>query len=152
MVAMKMVFINGSAEHEGNTARLAKILLKGHEYETVELGDLKVYDHGQHFPDDQFEEVLGKMKAADVLVFGSPVYWHDISGMMRNLLDRCYGPVPEGGFAGKKIYFLFQGAAPTKEMLHRGEFTMSRFASLYGAEYMGMATDEFEAEALGKSL
>lgn len=149
---MSILFINGSPEREGNTARLAKALLQGHGYDTVELGDMKVYDYGQSFPDDQFDEVLAKMNAADVLVFGSPVYWHDISGMMRNLLDRCYGPVPEGGFAGKRIYFLFQGAAPTQAMLDRGEYTMSRFASLYGAEYMGMATNEREARELAKTL
>lgn len=152
VIDMSILFINGSPEHEGNTARLAEALLQGKSYETVELGDMKVYDYGQSFPDDQFAEVLAKMNEADVLVFGSPVYWHDLSGMMRNLLDRCYGPVPEGGFAGKKIFFLFQGAAPTKDMLARGEYTMSRFASLYGAEYMGMATNDREARELASRL
>lgn len=149
---MTILFINGSPEHEGNTARLAEALLQGHDYEAVELGDLKVYDYGQRFADDQFDEVLAKMNAADVLVFGSPVYWHDLSGMMRNLLDRCYGPVPEGGFAGKRLFFLFQGAAPTQAMFERGEYTMSRFAGLYGAEYVGMATNEREARQLGQKL
>lgn len=149
---MSILFINGSPEHEGNTARLAKALLQGRDYDTVELGDMKVYDYGQSFSDDQFDEVLAKMNSADILVFGSPVYWHDLSGMMRNVLDRCYGPVLEGGFAGKRIYFLFQGAAPTQAMLDRGEYTMSRFAALYGADYMGMATNEHEARELGKTL
>lgn len=149
---MSILFINGSSQHEGNTALLAEALLKGMSYDTVELGDMKVYDYGQHFADDQFDEVLAKMNAADVLVFGSPVYWHDLSGMMRNLLDRCYGPVPEGGFAGKKLFFLFQGAAPTQAMLDRGEYTMSRFASLYGATYEGMATNEREARELAAKL
>ena len=149
---MTILFINGSADHDGNTARLAHTLLKGHDFETVELGDLKIYDYGQQFPDDQFGEVLAKMNAADVLVFGSPVYWHDLSGMTRNLLDRCYGPVAPGSFAGKRLYFLFQGAAPTKDMLDRGEYTMSRFAALYGAEYMGMATTAAEARELGRTL
>lgn len=149
---MSILFINGSPEAEGNTAKLAQALLEGHGYDTVELGAMKVYDYGQHFDDDQFDEVLAKMNAADVLVIGSPVYWHDLSGMLRNLLDRCYGPVPEGGFAGKRLYFLFQGAAPTQEMLHRGEYTISRFAALYGAEYMGMANNEAQARDLGKSL
>ena len=149
---MNILFINGSPQPEGSTSHLAKILLEGCQYEIVELGSTKVYDYGQHFPDDQFDEVLRKMKAADVLVFGSPVYWHDLSGMIRNLLDRCYGPVPEGGFAGKKLFFIFQGAAPTQAMLERGEYTMSRFATLYGAEYMGMVTNEQEAHELAKEL
>lgn len=72
--------------------------------------------------------------------------------MLRNMLDRFYGPVEEGSMAGKRLFFLFQGAAPTEEMLHRGEFTMSRFASLYGMEYMGMATNEGEARSLAASI
>ncbi len=149
---MKILFINGSPEHDGNTARLARTMLEGRNYETVQLGDVKVYDYGQHFADDQFDEVLAKMNAADVLVFGSPVYWHDLSGMLRNLLDRCYGPVPEGGFAGKRVALLFQGAAPTPAMLERGNYTLSRFAGLYGAEYLGMATNSHEARDLARKL
>lgn len=149
---MNILFINGSPEHEGNTARLAQAMLEGRTYETVQLGDLKVYDYGQHFADDQFGQVLAKMKSADVIVFGSPVYWHDLSGMLRNLLDRCYGPVPEGGFAGKRVALLFQGATPTAEMLQRGNFTIERFARLYGAEYLGMATNQAEARHLGQVL
>lgn len=149
---MKILFINGSPEHNGNTAHLAQAMLEGRAFETVELGDLKVYDYGQHFDDDQFDEVLAKMNAADVLVFGSPVYWHDLSGMLRNLLDRCYGPVPENGFVGKRLALLFQGAGPTREMLERGNYTLGRFASLYGAEYLGMATTLPEARRLGQQL
>ncbi|MCI9129524.1 MAG: NAD(P)H-dependent oxidoreductase [Eggerthellaceae bacterium] len=149
---MKILFINGSPEREGNTARLANVLLEGHQFETLEIADMKIYDYGQHFEDDQFNEALERMNAADVLVFGSPVYWHDLSGMLRNLLDRCYGPVPEGGFAGKRLFFLFQGAAPTPAMLDRGEYTMSRFAGLYGATYEGMATNDREARELAAKL
>ena len=71
---------------------------------------------------------------------------------MRNLLDRCYGPVQPGEFRGKKVAFLFQGAAPEQWMLEAGEYTIRRFAGLYGAEYLGMATSVGEAKKLGKKL
>ena len=149
---MKVLFINGSPEAQGNTAQLASVLLEGCDYDTVELGTTKVYDYGQHFDDDQFDQVLEQMRQADVLVLGSPVYWHDLSGMLRNLLDRCYGPVAEGEFSGKKLFLVFQGAAPTKDMLERGNYTVSRFAALYGAQYMGMATNAAEARKLSRQL
>lgn len=47
---------------------------------------------------------------------------------------------------------LFQGASPEKWMLEAGEYTMNRFAKLYGFEYAGMATNQKEAEKLGKSI
>ena len=92
------------------------------------------------------------MKEADVLVIGSPEYWHTICGSIRNLLDRFYGPVPTGSMKGRTLYFLFQGGAPEKWMLDAGKFTMSRFARLYGMEWGGMAETEAEAAALGSHL
>ena len=74
------------------------------------MEDYKLYSYGQTFPDDQFIEILDKMKEADTIVIGSPVYWHNMSGAIRNLLDRFYGPVSQGELKGRSLYFLFQGA------------------------------------------
>lgn len=149
---MKNLFINGSPNKAGNTAALAKAVFDGRTYETLDLVDYKIYSYGQTFGDDQFEEVLSKMKEADQIVIGSPVYWHSMSGAIRNLLDRFYGPVRQGFLHGKKLLFLFQGAAPEGWMLEKAEYTMSRFAKLYGMEYVGMATSRGEAEKLGKRI
>lgn len=148
---MSILFICGG-EKDGNTAALGRAFLEGRDFEEIDLVDYKVYDYGQHFDDDQFDEVLARFKAADTIVMGSPVYWHDLSGMTRCLLDRFYGPVPEGSMAGKRLFFLFQGAAPTPEMIGRGEFTMRRFAGLYGLEWGGMATSAAEARRLAERL
>lgn len=93
---MKTLFINGSPNKNGNTAHLAATLLAGRDYETLNLVDYKLYSYGQSFPGDQFQEILAKMKEADTIVIGSPVYWHNLCGAVRNLLDRFYGPVSGG--------------------------------------------------------
>lgn len=149
---MKILFINGSPNREGNTAALAETLLKGKEYETLQLTDYRIGSYGQTFEDDQLVEVIAKMKEAEVVVVGSPLYWHNICGSVRNVLDRFYGLVENGVFLGRKLYFLFQGASPEKWMLEAGEYTMNRFAKLYGFEYAGMATNKNEAEKLGKGI
>lgn len=64
----KILFINSSPNRGGNTARLATALLEGKDYETLNLTDYKIYGYGQHFPDDQFAEVIAKIKAADILI------------------------------------------------------------------------------------
>ena len=92
------------------------------------------------------------MEKADIIVMGSPVYWHNICGSVRNVLDRFYGKVENGAPHGRKLYFVFQGAAPETWMLDAGEYTMTRFAALYGMTYGGMATNQSEAEALSKRL
>ena len=42
--------------------------------------------------------------------------------------------------------------APEKWMMEAGEYTMKRFAKLYGMEYAGMATDKKEAARLGRDV
>lgn len=148
---MNILFINGSPNENGNTAELANILLQGQIYENLNLVDYHINAYGQNFPGDQFDVVLQKMKNADVLVIGSPLYWHNICGSIRNLLDRCYGPLEQGSLNGK-LFFVFQGASPEKWMMEAGEFTMSRFAKLYGLDYQGMATNRSEAKTLNKNI
>lgn len=87
-----------------------------------------------------------------MIVIGSPLYWHNICGAVRDVLDRFYGKVSQGELSGRTLYFLFQGAAPEKWMLEAGEYTMNRFAKLYGMNYGGMATDRREAAELAKNL
>lgn len=148
---MKILFVNGSPNRQGNTAALADELLRGHEYESLYLTDYRINTYGSTLAGDQFNEVLAKIQTADVLVFGSPVYWHNICGSLRTLLDRFYGPVAPGSLHGK-VFFLFQGAAPEKWMLDAGNYTMERFAGLYGLTYEGMATNRGEARKLAKNL
>ena len=149
---MKVLFINGSPNSNGHTARLARTMMGSLPYETLNLTEYRINVYGQTLPGDQFGEIVQKMQQADVIVIGSPVYWHNICGSVRTLLDRFYGPVSAGSFRGKKLYFLFQGAAPEKWMLEAGEYTMKRFAGLYGMKYAGMATNHSEAAKLSKKL
>ena len=149
---MSILFINGSPNKNGNTVALAQTLLKGKEYETLNLTEYKVYSYGHKFKDDQLSEIISKMKEVDTIVIGSPLYWHNICGSVRNILDRFYGLVENGSLSGRTLYFLFQGAAPEKWMLEAGEYTMKQFAGLYGMNYKGMATDRTEAIKFGKNI
>ena len=144
----RILFINGSPNKDGNTAKLAKELLGIENYETLNLVDYKIFSYGQEFAQDQFNEIIDEMTKSQIIVIGSPLYWHNICGSVRNLLDRFYGSVNEKEFSGRKLIFIFQGASPEKWMLDVGEFTMKRFSTLYGFEYLGMATVKSEAKKL----
>ena len=148
---MKILFLNGSPNPNGNTAELARILLADREYETLNLVDYQINVYGQNIPGDQFDEVLAKVSAADVLVIGSPLYWHNICGSVRTFLDRCYDPVEPGSLVGK-LFFLYQGASPEKWMMEARELTIKRFGTLYGLSYQGMATNRKEAASLAAKI
>ena len=144
---MSVLFINGSANKNGNTALLAAALLKNTDYDILDLTDYTIGSLGQNLPGDGFNKVIEAMKKADTIVIGSPVYWHNICGSVRNVLDRFYGKVEDG-----ELSVVFQGAAPEKWMLEAGEYTMQRFAALYGMSYGGMVTNRREAEKLSKTI
>ena len=149
---MSILFINGSPNKNGNTAALAAALLKDREYETLNLTDHTIGAFGQNLPDDGLDTVINAMRQADTIVIGSPLYWHNICGSVRNVLDRFYGKVENSSLSGRKLYFVFQGAAPETWMLEAGEYTMKRFAALYGMSYGGMVTNKNEAEKLRKTI
>ena len=70
-----ILFINGSPHTDGHTAQLAKALLQGKTYDTLQLTDLKIYAYGQRFADDQYEEVMQAMSRFAAL------YGMDYQGM-----------------------------------------------------------------------
>lgn len=148
----KILFINGSPNRDGNTAALAKLLLEGQEYKTLALCDYQINFYGQNRSGDQLDEIIAKMKDADVVVIGSPVYWHNICASVRAVMERFYGYLEDGAFREKRLFFIYQGAAPTKKILADGDYSMSRFAVMYGFSYEGMATDRNEAKQLRAKL
>ncbi len=149
---MGILFINGSPNYKGNTASLALDVLKNRVFKQVNCIDFQINVYGQNLPGDQFEVILNLMKESDIIVIGSPMYWHNICGSIRTLLDRFYGPVNEGELKGKKLVFVFQGAAPEKWMLDAANYTMERFARLYGLDYLGMVTNRKEALVISKKI
>lgn len=149
---MEILFINGSPNYKGNTASLALDVLKDRVFKQVNCIDFQINVYGQNLPGDQFEEILNLMMESEIIIIGSPMYWHNICGSIRTLLDRFYGPVNEGELKGKKLVFVFQGAAPEKWMLDAGNYTMERFARLYGLDYLGMVTNRREALVISKKI
>jgi len=148
----QILFVNGSPNRNGHTVAMAHRLLANIGYETLHLVDYKIYPLGQSFVDDQFEEVMQKIIDADIIVMGSPVYWHSMTGQFRTLLDRIYESPCKHRLKGKDLYFIFQGAGPSAAMLEAGDYTMGIFCRLFGLNYKGMATNLREAERLGTNL
>ena len=103
-IVISILFINGSPNKNGNTAALAAALLKGKEYETLNLIDYTIGAYGQNLPGDGLDAVIAAMRQADTIVIGSPVYWHNICGSVRNVLDRFYGKVENGSLSGRRLW------------------------------------------------
>lgn len=148
----KVLFINASENRDGNTSRMAKSLLGNTPYDQLDLVDYRVDSLGQHFDGDQFDVVLKAMQQADVIVIGTPVYWHTMSGSLKNVIDRMYTVRNNANLTGKQMYFITQGTAPTPESIQQLKWTMNRFGEYFGMDVKGLAANDAEVEVLRNQL
>ena len=101
---MKVLLINGSPKHNGNTAyslaQMAEVFAEqGIETETIHVGNQAIrgcvacgscYKTGKCVFDDLVNEVAPKFEAADGIVLGSPVYYASANATLVAFLDRLF--------------------------------------------------------------
>lgn len=99
---MKILAINGSHRKGKNTAMMLKLVLQeaeslGVETELIELSELKIKpcsacNHCLRTPEcslqDDMQGLAAKMRNAEGIVLGSPVYFGNVTGLMKNFMDR----------------------------------------------------------------
>jgi len=96
---MKILGISGSPRKK-NTYYMLKTVLEaaGCEYEIILLKNKNILSckdcrncHKTHkcATQDVMQEIHKKLLDADCIVFGSPTYFHNVSGLMKNFMDRC---------------------------------------------------------------
>ena len=58
---------------------------------------------------DDMDEIMVKMEESDILVIGSPNYYENTPGILRNFLDRTHPFFASKKLENKKIVFVFVG-------------------------------------------
>ena len=103
---MKVLVINGSPHVRGCTARALEEAVKtlhGIETELIEVGSKKISGclgcnycgkAGKCVQNDLVNEVSEKLKEADGLLVGSPVYYGSPNGTLLSFLDRLFYSAP----------------------------------------------------------
>jgi len=118
---MKVVAFNGSPRKEGNTYHAIKIVAdelkkEGIDTEIIHVGNksirgcmacgqcVKNKNEKCVLPGDEVNEWIQKMKEADGIILGSPVYYSSIAGTMKAFLDRAfYVTSANGGMLRHKV-------------------------------------------------
>ncbi len=67
---------------------------------------------------DDAAEVVEKMLAADVIAFATPIYYYEMSGQMKTLLDRG-NPMYSADYAFREIYLLSAAAEDGESVPNR---------------------------------
>ncbi|PKG33280.1 flavodoxin family protein [Methanoregula sp.] len=102
----KVIAINGSPRKDGNTSILARTIFaelekEGIETELIQLGGKKIHgctacmkcfenrDGKCTIDNDMVNTIIEKMREADGIILGSPVYFLDVTAEMKALIDRA---------------------------------------------------------------
>ncbi|MDD3436167.1 MAG: flavodoxin family protein [Candidatus Gastranaerophilales bacterium] len=117
---MKVIAINGSPKEHGNTYHALKMVTdelekQGISTEIIHIGNKNIRGclactgcsknkNERCVIDDEVNEVIQKMKVADGIIIGSPVYYASIAGIMKSFLDRTfYVASANGGLFRHKV-------------------------------------------------
>ena len=167
----KVLVITTSLRAKSNSDVLADNLIQGakdagHDVELVSLkgkelrfciGCLSCQKTQKCVLNDDAVEIAEKVKNADVLVFVTPIYYYEMCGQMKTLLDRL-NPLYPSDYKFRKVYMLSVAAEDEDEVpekavsglqgwvdcFEKAEFVGSLFCG--GITSPGEASDKSEAQ------
>lgn len=119
----KVLILSTSPRRSSNSEALAEAFAKGaaesgHEVELISLrgkelrfcqGCFACQKTGKCVLRDDMQEIVPKMEQAEVLVFATPIYYYEMSGQMKTLLDRG-NPLFVADYCFRDVYFLASAA------------------------------------------
>ena len=163
----KALVISTSLRAKSNSDFLTESLIKGaqdagHEVEKISLkgkklqfciGCLGCQKTQECVLKDDAVWIAEKVKNADTLVFATPIYYYEMSGQMKTLLDRL-NPLYPSDYRFRKVYMLMTAAeaedyVPEKAVSGlQGWIDCFEKAELAGTLFCGGINDS--GEALGK--
>ena len=177
----KVLVITTSLRAKSNSDRLAEEVIRGakdagHEVELVSLkgkeirfciGCLSCQVTQKCVLKDDAVQIAEKVKEAETLVFSTPIYYYEMSGQMKTLLDRL-NPLYPSDYKFRKVYMLSVAAEDGDDVsekavsgLHgwvdcfeKAEFAGSLFCGGISDpnEATGRSVESDEAYQFGKQL
>lgn len=122
-MSKQVLIITSSYRKNGNSNLVAAQFARGaaesgHTVETVSLaektigfcrGCLACQKTGRCVIADDAREIAEKMKQAEVIVFATPIYYYELSGQLKTMLDRA-NPLYDSDYHFREIYFISAAA------------------------------------------
>ena len=122
-MSKKILVISTSLRKDSNSQALAEAFAQGaesagHEAELISLRGKQIYfcrgcfaclKRGRCVIEDDAPAIVEKMHGAQVLAFATPIYYYEMSGQMKTLLDRA-NPLFPVDYAFREVYLLTAAA------------------------------------------
>ncbi|MEG0852038.1 flavodoxin family protein [Flavobacterium plurextorum] len=151
----KKVIILGSSRKNGNTTKIIDEISKEYNIDVVNLSDYNIsyYDYESKNIEDDFLPLIKKIiENHDTFIFATPIYWYNMSGIMKVFFDRFSDLIrieKETGrkLRGKKIGVISN--SHDNEIEESFYIPFKKTADYLGMEYLGHA--HFNANILNQT-
>ena len=158
-MAGSILLINGSPRKDGNTDAILDSLIKGASSVRQELfyrklrelniadcaGCCRCRDESVCQFQDDMTQIRSEIEDSELLVFASPNYWCEVTGLMKTFMDRLYfyhHPANSSSIAGKKAVIVST----------MGEATNIQYESALLVEFFRRAMSSLKIEILDTLL
>ncbi len=123
--SFKVIAVHGSPRKEGRTAELLNYVIEElRKFDKVEIEIIHLIDHPIRFCmgcysddpklcnpknctqgvlEDSMKSLHSKIILADAIIFATPVYWYNMSGVMKNFIDRLTALENAGKLLDNKV-------------------------------------------------
>lgn len=157
---MKICVLFGGPHKKGNTATLLEEVLEGarnagHSVQRLDVGDLDIHPCKGCMAckkpkatgcvqKDDMAGVLDAVRAADILIFASPMYWWNVAAPLKTVIDRFFAlsfAMPHSELQGKKALLVMTTGQPADSDGREGlEAIFKRMCVFTGMEWLGIVT------------
>lgn len=140
---MKNILLISGSNRNGNTNYLLKkiqekvnnseiILLNEYNIEYCK-GCLACHKIDKCIINDDMKEIINKIVNADLIIFGIPNYFDNVTGLFKNFMDRLHPLYKSESIKNKKIIFIFIGGGKeegTKEEMNKSVKGLVKYLKL----------------------
>ena len=86
---------------------------------------------------DDMQIIYPKLEGADLIIFGSPNYFYNVSGMMKNFIDRMHPFYKDSKLKDKKIVGVIVGASNKAEAISKSISCINVASDLLNMSFVG---------------
>lgn len=151
-MSKNVLIISSSPRKGGNSDTLCEQFRKGAEeagnrVEKIRLAELTIdycsacyvcKTKGHCVKQDDMEQVIAKMRDADVIVLATPVYFYTMCAQLKTMIDRTLGGAQKAGLENKEFYLMATAADGKAAMERTIDGLRGYIECLPGAKEMGV--------------
>ena len=150
---MRIIALVGSPHEKGNTDLIIEEIFRGAKSSGALTEKIMIYNKEINFCnadaicketgkcdiEDDMQEIYQKLLDSDILIFGSPVYYNNISAQLKVVMDRCYAlsKYRKSRLRGKKGVIVTVCATADEKMLEHTHKSVKNFFDSHQIELIG---------------